>query len=190
MWPAFVVVNAPGLNDLPRFGHPREPMLVEALVAHRAVEALDEGILHRLAWLDEQVLHTMRVGPARQRLACELRSVVGQQPPWVAALGHQPIQNPGDSLAAYRAVHFDGKTLPCVVIHHIERPKLAPVGQLIAHEVHRPALIGRLRRHRFLTSPKAPLALPAHLHLQLLLPVDAVNALRVVSEAFPAQRQG
>ena len=78
--PAHGLVNAQGLNDLPRFGHPRKPMLVGAFVAHRSVEALDEGVLDRLARFDECVLHTMLVGPARQRLACNLKSVVGQQP--------------------------------------------------------------------------------------------------------------
>ncbi len=75
MRPAFVVVNAPGLNDLPRFGHPREPKLVEAFVAQLAIEALDESVLHRLARFDKHVLHTMLVGPTRQRLAREPKAL-------------------------------------------------------------------------------------------------------------------
>ena len=40
-------------------------MLVQALVAELAVEALDVAVLHRLAWLDEQV--TDAVGPLERR---------------------------------------------------------------------------------------------------------------------------
>jgi hypothetical protein len=84
-------------------------MLVETIVAHLAVEALDGGVLlHRLARFDKHVLHTMLIGPARQRLARKLRSVVGQPPFGMALLGHQPFQDAGHSLAASRAVHFNG----------------------------------------------------------------------------------
>jgi len=47
-----VVVLPPSLNRLPSFPQACEPVLVQTFVPHLGVEALDEGILHRLARLD------------------------------------------------------------------------------------------------------------------------------------------
>ncbi len=47
-----VVIVLPRPDDLARFGQAREHMLIEALVAQLAVEALDERVLCRLARLD------------------------------------------------------------------------------------------------------------------------------------------
>ena len=47
-----VVVVPPRLDDFPRLRQGGEHVLVEALVAQPAVEALDERVLHRLARLD------------------------------------------------------------------------------------------------------------------------------------------
>ncbi len=47
--PNCIVVQAPGLDDLARAGQAEEPVLVQTLVAESAVEALDVGILVRLA---------------------------------------------------------------------------------------------------------------------------------------------
>ena len=44
-----VVVDPPFFDDLTRLIEVREQVLVEALVAQPAVEALDEAILHRFA---------------------------------------------------------------------------------------------------------------------------------------------
>ena len=48
-----VVVLAPDLDPFAGVGQAHEPVHVQALVAKLAVEALDEGVLHGLARLDE-----------------------------------------------------------------------------------------------------------------------------------------
>src|SRR5271170_1513055 len=52
MRPPMIVVVAPCVDGLACFGEGEEHVLVEALIAQFAVEALDEGILHRLAGFD------------------------------------------------------------------------------------------------------------------------------------------
>ena len=47
-----VVVGAPVLDEEASFGEGTEPVLVKAVVAEGAIEALDEGILHGFAGLD------------------------------------------------------------------------------------------------------------------------------------------
>ena len=49
---AVIVVRAPVFDEEFGFGQGAKPMLVEAVVAEGAVEALDEGVLHRFARLD------------------------------------------------------------------------------------------------------------------------------------------
>ena len=51
-------------------------MLVEAFVAQPPVEALDVGILHGLAGIDEVQLHPMGVSPSVQDPPGEFRAVV------------------------------------------------------------------------------------------------------------------
>ena len=47
-----VIVGAPVLDEEASFGEGTEPVLVKAVVAEGAIEALDEGILHGFAGLD------------------------------------------------------------------------------------------------------------------------------------------
>jgi hypothetical protein len=51
--PDLVVVLQPALDDRARFGQAGEDLLVQAFVAEATVEALDEGVLRRLAGRNE-----------------------------------------------------------------------------------------------------------------------------------------
>ncbi len=59
-----IVVVTPCLDRFARLGEREEDVLVEALVAKFAVEAFDEGVLHRLARLDVVPVETTG-GPAQ-----------------------------------------------------------------------------------------------------------------------------
>jgi hypothetical protein len=48
-----VVLLSPILSLFSCISQIREPVLVETIVSEAAVEALDVGVLRRLAWLDE-----------------------------------------------------------------------------------------------------------------------------------------
>lgn len=96
MWPDFVVIDAPPLDDPLSVGHVEEPMLVEALVAESPVEALHDRVLHRLARLDEASSNAVLVRPLIQSPTRQLWPIVqhdlGRQPPFVDDL----LQDPHD----------------------------------------------------------------------------------------------
>jgi len=52
MGPDGIVVDTPSLDDPARLGKREEGVLIEAFIAQPSVEALDEGILDRLARCD------------------------------------------------------------------------------------------------------------------------------------------
>src|SRR6188472_3158215 len=71
-----VIVVAPSLDLLAGVTQRAEPVQVETLVAQLAVEALDEGVLDRLARLDEAQPDTGALRPIEHGAAGALWSVV------------------------------------------------------------------------------------------------------------------
>lgn len=86
MRPDLVVVAPPVSDDLACLGKRGEPVLVEALVAELAVEALDVAVLHGLAWIDQQVLDVVPLRPGDEGPTGELRAVVGAHGPGITVL--------------------------------------------------------------------------------------------------------
>lgn len=68
MRPLGVVLDTPLLNQPLGVAHRDEPVLVQAFIAEPPVEALDIGILHRLARPNERQRDTGFVGPCIQHL--------------------------------------------------------------------------------------------------------------------------
>lgn len=66
MGPLGVVLDTPGFDLLAGVAQRKEPVLVQTLAAEPAVEALDEGVMHRLVGFDEP-----------QGDACEIYSNLG-----------------------------------------------------------------------------------------------------------------
>ncbi len=62
-----VVVGEPIVGDRLDMGERVEQVRVEHFLAEAAVEALDEGVLVRLARFDVQQLHAVRLGPLNER---------------------------------------------------------------------------------------------------------------------------
>ena len=89
-----VVVVAPVVDDATHVAQAVEPVLRQVLVAEAAVEALDVGVLHRFAGLDEAQLHAVASGPVLHRAARELRAVVGADDLGQAALGLDLVEQP------------------------------------------------------------------------------------------------
>ena len=81
--PYLVVVDPPARNLNTRLLQALEPVLVQALVAELAVEALDVGVLRGLAWLVEDVAHALGLGPGHEGSAREL---------WPPRVRHQTLQ--------------------------------------------------------------------------------------------------
>lgn len=71
----FVVFLAPGFDHRSRAKKVREPVLIEALIAHPAVEALNVGVLVWLARFDQAWRVALAMGSFEHRLATELLPV-------------------------------------------------------------------------------------------------------------------
>jgi hypothetical protein len=70
-----IVVMAPGLDDPAGCAQADEHVFVKAFISQMAVEALDEGILYRLAGLDVVPGDSVD-GPAQHGTAGQLGSIV------------------------------------------------------------------------------------------------------------------
>ena len=86
----------------------REPVLVEALVSESAVERFDEGVLVRLAGVDQAQRDAPLVRPGQHRAPTEFRSVVGPQDARQPPLVRQAVEHAGDGQAAERPPRHDG----------------------------------------------------------------------------------
>ena len=117
-------------------------MLVEALVAELAVEALDVAVLHRATGLDQEVLDAMVVCPCNEDPAGELGAVVGPDRPRITAEAGGLVQHAHDVGAADAVVHGDVDALVGEVVGHRQGLQAAPAGQCVADEIHAPYRIG------------------------------------------------
>ncbi len=110
-------------------------MLIQTFVPKLAVEALDVGILHGSAGIDEVELHSSFLCPAEHGLAGELRSVVHYQHlRQTSALG-QFLQYPSHPLTGDGGIHRYDRTLSAEVVHHCQGPEPAAVPEAVMDEV-------------------------------------------------------
>ncbi len=70
------VVDPPLVDFMSGIGQAQKPVLIETSIAELAVEALDEGILCRLARLDEGQRDFALTRPKEHRLAGQLWIVI------------------------------------------------------------------------------------------------------------------
>ena len=184
-----IVVQAPLFDDLPRVAEAAEPVLVEALVAQAAVEALDEGVLHRLARRDEAQAYAALVGPLVQRPARHLRPVVHDDLLRLgASAGDHPVQHPRHALARDRGVDLDGQRLPRVGVDHGQQLQPPPRRGGVRDEVQAPDLVRSARRlARSATLAGQPFAL-APAQRQPFFSIQPVYPLVVHHHALPSEQ--
>lgn len=155
--PNLVVVPTPCGNLGACLAQALEPVLIEALVAELAVEALDVAVLHGTPWLDENVADMVLLGPGDEGPAGELRAVIGSDRGRVAPESRCLVQQPGDVQTADAVVHCNLHAFVAEVVGHGQALDAPPVGQAVADEVHAPHLVdalgdvqGRALHHRAL----------------------------------------
>ncbi len=113
-----VVVLPPGGDGGPGLLQRPEPLLVQALVAELAVEALDVAVLHGSPRLDQDMPDAMCLRPAHEGAAGELGAVVGAHRQRVAAKEGSLVEQPGDVLARDAPIHRDAHTFMTEVVGH------------------------------------------------------------------------
>src|SRR5918993_685887 len=183
-----VVVDAPSLDDTTGLSEAGEPARVEAFLAEAAVEALDRGVLHRLAGIDEEQLHAVLMGPAVEITTAEFGPVVHDQHVRVAAVAGDVLEQADHPVSRQREVDQDGRALARAVVLEVGGAEPAAVGQAVLGEVQGPALVGGdgapgTRQH----AAKSLLPVAAA-DRQLLLAIEPLDELVVHPPALAAQQ--
>ena len=110
--PSGVVVHDPAGDHHPGVVHREEQVLVVARVAHPSLEALGEGVLHRLAWSDLAPVDPGRLRKSEDGRRGELRSVARREEGLLRGFGRLR-----SSQIAQR-VAITGSQVATVVLHN------------------------------------------------------------------------
>jgi hypothetical protein len=184
-----IVVQTPIFHFSAGIFKRHEPVGVQALCPELAVQALDESIIRRLAGPGEVERDPALIGPQVEIPGNELRALVDPDHPGqpdLAADTFEHIDNIGSPEGEPR---LEGRREPRERIDDRQDPDLAPRGELVVHEVHRPRLVRLDRRTTILPQLRlhAPLGhLVAQLQAQLL--VEPVDPLGVDDPALAPQQ--
>jgi len=157
---ALIVVSDPAGNRLARMIETEEQALVEKFVAHAAVEALAESVLHRLPRRDEMPDDPVILRPAEHGVRRELSSVVRDDHAGFAASLDQRRQLARHASAGNRDVGDRRQALPRHVVDDVQDAEAATAGELVVDKIQRPAGVGRRldqdRRPRSCGAPTRP----------------------------------
>jgi len=186
--PDLVVIPAPSIDHVAGLGKRREPVLIEALIAELAVEALDVAVLHGAARLDQQVRDAVLLRPGDEGPAGELWPIVGTQGARIAAEPGGPLQHPHDTGAADAVVNGNVDALVGEVIGDGQAFQAATVGQRVADEIHAPDRIGRRRQRQRLALAGRTADLLAAAHGQVRLAIQAIDLLVVHVRVLQTQQ--
>lgn len=159
-------------------------MQVQAVVPELAVEALDKGVLSRLAGLDEVKPGFGAPGPEEHCLAREFRAVVADDRARQCPV--DPVQLTGHPMPGDRKVGDLEHAFSGEVVHDVQHPETPTVGELVGDKVHGPPLIGAFgQRHR---NPR-PVQLLSSLgaNLKAFLAVDPIRPLRVQDQPLGSE---
>lgn len=165
-----------------------EQRLVQELVAHLRIEGLADPVLHRLARCDEVPGHAHLLARGQHRVRGELGPVVTDDQAGLAAPGDQRRQFPRDAAARDRGVNHGGEAFLRDIVDHVEDPEPPPLGELVMHEVDRPARVRQGHRQQRRPCSRHLLAPPLHAHRQALLSVEPLDLLAVHDMALPPQQ--
>jgi hypothetical protein len=147
-------------------------MLVEALVAEAAVEALHEPVLLRLARRDVMPGHAVFLLPAQDRVRRQLGAVVTDHHCWIATQPGDLVQLTADPQAGERRVHHQAETLAGEVVHDRQYPQPTPAGEHVGNEVQRPTLVWSLRQRHWSTCAERPFPAASLAYAEPFLPVE------------------
>lgn len=99
-----IIIVAPAGQHSASLAQRREEHLVQAFVPEASIEALDERILLRLAWLYVMPIDAMRTTLGQDRHSGQFRAVVGKARRWLAALCNDSIKLARHASARERGV--------------------------------------------------------------------------------------
>lgn len=174
-----VVVDHPLIGLFPDLRQRTKDIAIKHLSSEAAVEAFDSGVFRWLARSDEVKHDVVPFTPQLQSGRDKLRTVVDANSLRLSSPLADPLQRLDHSACGKRSVDLDIKHLPIELIDDVEEAISSAVPECIAHEVHRPDLIRKLKSfQRCLDSFGQPLfRLTTDTKSKLL--VDAINPFMV-----------
>lgn len=186
--PHRIVVETPGFDPALGLSEIDKPLFIQAGIPEFAIETLHHGILTWLPGLDEPELDVRVLCPQKQRLAGELRPVVQHNRLGPPPLVDELLEQPADADPGNRKIDELAEAFPAILVHDVQNAQASPRGQLIRHEIHRPALVhavqgreGHAVTGREAFTPLAP-------NLQLLFTIESIRLLRVHHQPLPLQQ--
>jgi hypothetical protein len=185
-----VVVGDPGADEPASLIEIDEQALVEKLVAHAAVERLDEAVLHRPAWRDVVPIDAMILRPHQHGVGGELSAIVRHDHLGFAARRNNHGELASNAFARDRCVGDCRQAFTRDVVHDVEDAKAPAVGELVVDEVERPARVDLSLDQDRCACPDRSAPGSALANCQPFLavyPVDAVDARRL--SLFPQQNE-
>src|SRR5690606_4027738 len=183
-----VVIADPFANRAAGMAEAEEQRLIEQLIPHPAVEALDECILHRLSRRNIVPVDLVLRRPGEDGVRRELRPVVGNNHAGLAAPPDQFAQLTRDASPRDRRVRNGRQAFPRHVVDDVENPKTSAAGELVMDEVHRPAGIGLCLDEDRSPSADGAAARTALAHNQAFLAIKAIDPVDPRPLAFPPQQ--
>src|SRR5688572_29905273 len=127
--------------------------------------------------------------PGEHRSAGELRTVVRAHYEWLATLRTDRVEDPRQMIAADRVLGHDRYRFVRRIVRDYQELQRAPRCDSIEHEVHRPNLVRSTRAHQRLAICYGDLFPPSPADVQLLEPIQSLDALVVHELAGLAQLQ-
>jgi hypothetical protein len=140
-----VIIEAPALEQMSGVGEVLEDLLVQELVSKPADEALDEGVLLRLAGHDVVPVKAGAVGPRQDGARGQARTIVADDRRRRPTPGNEPIELARDACPGDRGVGDRRQALAREVVDHDQDPE-GPGGKAAREKVERPVLIRCLRQ--------------------------------------------
>ena len=137
--------------------------------------------------IDEIQLDAMIIGPPVERTPAQFRPVVDDQDIRISTLTGHALQHVHDPFARQREIHLDRRALAGAVVLEIGSAELAAVGQRIAGEIERPALVGGDRAPGPLAALTRDFLALGSPQPQPFLAVDPLDDLDVHPEALAGQ---
>ncbi len=110
-------------------------MIVQALVAEFAVEALDVGVLRRFAGCDQLQIDSSAIGPSVHRTAGELRPLVGANRPGGSPELRDLVEHVRNVAARDPVIDRDIQALSGEVIHDRQALDAPARRERIHHEI-------------------------------------------------------
>ena len=129
----------------------------------------------------------MIIGPSIERAPAQFRAVIDNQDVWISQITGNALSHVHDPLAGQREVHLDRRALPGAIVLEVGGAELATVGQRVAGEIERPALVGCDRAPGTLTPLARDLLALGAAQPQAFFSVDALDNLDIHPESLADQ---